>query len=218
MLIFRVFSALLSYPSAEMRAALDEMAEVVAASPLVGGNERTDLMALIDDLKRGDLLEVEERYSDLFDRGRALSLHLFEHLHGDSRDRGSAMVELKQLYREAGFDLSSSELPDYLPVVLEYLSCRDLAEARDMLADCAHILKVISRALIARQSPYAAVIQALLVIAGEQPVDASKVPLAKERPDSIDREWREEPAFAGANLASAPPVGAPEPGERHVVE
>lgn len=208
MLIFRAFSALLSYPSAEMRTALPEIAEVVRREALVGESQRRDLLALVDDLGRGDQLEAEERYSDLFDRGRALSLHLFEHLHGDSRDRGSAMVELKQLYEAAGFDLSSSELPDYLPVVLEYLSCRELVEAREMLADCAHILKVIARALIARQSHYAAVLQSLLVIAGEQPVDATSVKPAKERPDSIDREWREEPAFGGAPDMTGP-TGAP---------
>jgi nitrate reductase delta subunit len=207
MLLFRVFSALLSYPSLDMRAALPDMAEVVGQSPLIGTSEREGLLALIDDLAQGDQLDVEERYSDLFDRGRALSLHLFEHLHGDSRDRGSAMVELKQLYASAGFDLSSSELPDYLPVVLEYLSCRSSDEAREMLADCAHILKVIARALISRQSHYATVLQALLVIAGEQPVDAAKVPPAKERPDSIDREWREEPAFGGAP-SMVPPAPA----------
>ncbi len=198
MLIFKVFSALLSYPTVEMRAALPEMAAAVMQAPLLEGREREELLALIDDLARGDQLEAEERYSDLFDRGRALSLHLFEHLHGDSRDRGAAMVELKQLYEAAGLDLSSSELPDYLPVVLEYLSCRDLGEARAMLIDCAHILTVIARALIARRSPYAAVLQALLAISGEPRVDPASVPPAKERPDSIDREWREEPAFGGA--------------------
>lgn len=218
MLIFRVFSALLSYPSAEMRAALPEMANAVCASSLVPASQRGDLLALIDDLGKGDLLEAEERYSDLFDRGRALSLHLFEHLHGDSRDRGSAMVELKELYAAAGFELSSTELPDYLPVVLEYLSCREIIEAREMLADCAHILKVIAGALIARRSGYAAVLQTLLTIAGEQPVDAAKVAPAKERADSIDREWREEPAFAGAPFPSVPTGGKPETGERHVVE
>jgi nitrate reductase delta subunit len=130
---------------------------------------------LIDELGDGDLLAVEERYVDLFDRGRALSLHLFEHLHGESRDRGEAMVELKRLYEQAGFDLTARELPDYLPVVLEYLSCRDLPEARDMLVDCAHILATIGRSLVARRSRYAAVLQALLVIAGERPIEVDKV-------------------------------------------
>jgi nitrate reductase delta subunit len=179
------------------------MAEVVERSPLIAPKERAGLTALMAAIGEGDVIDAEERYSEMFDRGRALSLHLFEHLHGDSRDRGSAMVELKTLYAQAGFDLVGHELPDYLPVVLEYLSCRDLTEAREMLADCAHILEVIARALIARRSPYAAVLQALLVIAGEAPVDADKVPPAKERLDALDRNWREEPAFAGA--PSAPP-------------
>lgn len=214
MLVLRVFSALLSYPTAEMRAALPEMADVVRGSALVAPAERDALLALIAGLGEGDLLDAEERYSDLFDRGRALSLHLFEHLHGDSRDRGSAMVELKSLYAAAGYELTSTELPDYLPVVLEYLSCRELDEAREMLADCAHILKVIDRALIARRSPYAAVLQALLAIAGQTPLDAAKVPIANERPDSIDKEWREEPAFAGVPLARASAQGTNAAGGR----
>jgi len=212
-----MFSALLSYPTSEMRAALDEMAGLIERSPLIAPAERPGLLALIASLGEGDLLDAEERYCELFDRGRALSLHLFEHLHGESRDRGTAMVELKQLYRAAGFDLVGNELPDYLPVVLEYLSCRELPEARDMLVDCAHILQVIARALIARQSNYAAVLQALLVIAGEQPVDVAKVPPAKERIEDLDRAWREEPAFGGDPQAAARPP-APARGGRHAME
>lgn len=217
MLEFKMFSALLSYPTSEMRAALDEMAGLIERSPLIAPAERPGLLALIASLGEGDLLDAEERYCELFDRGRALSLHLFEHLHGESRDRGTAMVELKQLYRAAGFDLVGNELPDYLPVVLEYLSCRELPEARDMLVDCAHILRVIARALIARQSDYAAVLQALLVIAGEQPVDVAKVPPAKERIEDLDRAWREEPAFGGDPQAAARPP-APARGGRHAME
>jgi len=187
-----------------MRRALPEIAEVVRSTPLLAPRERGGLLDLIDELGRGDLLDVEERYVDLFDRGRALSLHLFEHLHGDSRDRGEAMVDLKRVYGRAGFELPPRELPDYLPVVLEYLSCRDLAEAREMLADCAHILTTIGRSLIARRSRYASVLQALLVIGGERPIDAAKIPPVKEKPEALDRDWAEEPAFAGAP-ASAPP-------------
>jgi nitrate reductase delta subunit len=209
MLVFRAFSALLSYPSEEMRSALPEIANAISATPLVAPRERRDLLDLIDEIGRGKLLEAEERYVDLFDRGRALSLHLFEHLHGESRDRGKAMVELKQIYERAGFELSTRELPDYLPVVLEYLSCRDIAEAQAMLADCAHILKTIGRSLIARRSRYAAVLQALIVIAGEGPIDVAKVPPAKERTEALDRDWVEEPAFAGAPLSTSPPTGMP---------
>jgi nitrate reductase delta subunit len=198
MLLFKALSALLSYPTDEMRQALREIGDAVRASPLVGARERDDLFALIEDIGHGDLLAVEERYSDLFDRGRALSLHLFEHLHGDSRDRGEAMVELKQLYASAGFELSARELPDYLPVVLEYLSHRDIAEARDMLADCAHILAAIGRSLVARRSRYAGPIQALLVIAGEQPIDRAKIPPVPDRTEALDHDWAEQPAFADA--------------------
>jgi nitrate reductase delta subunit len=209
MLLFKALSALLSYPSEEMRQALPEIAGVISTAPLLDPARRDDLLALVGELGEGDLLTVEERYVDLFDRGRALSLHLFEHLYGESRDRGEAMVELKQLYEQAGFELSARELPDYLPVVLEYLSCRKLAEARDMLVDCAQILTTIGRSLVARRSGYAAVLQALLVIAGESPIEVDKVPPVKERMETLDREWAEQPAFGGVPAPTDPATGAP---------
>jgi nitrate reductase delta subunit len=195
-LLFKAFSALLSYPAAEMRQALPEIADVIRTSHLVASREQAALLALIEEIGSDDLLSAQEHYVDLFDRGRALSLHLFEHLHGESRDRGSAMVQLKELYAAAGFDLATRELPDYLPVVLEYLSCREMAEVREILTDCADILKTIAKALIARRSRYAAVLQALIVIAGEKPVDAATVPPARERNEALDRDWIEQPAFA----------------------
>lgn len=209
MIVFRALSALLSYPSEEMRRALPKIADVIRAAPTVAPGELRGLLGLIDELSQDDLLAAEERYVDLFDRGRALSLHLFEHLHGESRDRGEAMVELKHIYERAGFELSARELPDYLPVMLEYLSCRDLDEAREMLADCAHILTTIGRSLVARRSRYAAVLQALIVIAGESPIDVAKVPPITERTDALDRDWAEEPAFAGAPAAATPSAGTP---------
>jgi nitrate reductase delta subunit len=200
MIEFKAFSALLSYPTAELRQALPEIATVVGSSRLLDEDQRAALLRLTKELAAGDLLDDEERYVVLFDRSRSASLHLFEHLYGDSRDRGSAMAELKQLYKRAGFSLTTSELPDYLPVLLEYLSCRDLAEARDMLSDCAHILRRIAETLISRGSSYAAVLQALIVIAGEQP--ASAAPKAPRQRENLDRDWFEEPAFAGVPLTA----------------
>jgi nitrate reductase molybdenum cofactor assembly chaperone NarJ/NarW len=208
MIVLRALSALLSYPRDDLRHALPEIADAIHNSPLVAARERDGLMALIAELAAGDLLEVEERYVELFDRGRATSLHLFEHLHGESRDRGEAMVELKRLYEHAGFELSTRELPDYLPVVLEYLSCRDLAETREMLSDCANLLKGIARALMIRNSPYAAVMQTLLAIAGEAPLDIQPVPRVHEGGENLDRDWFEEPAF------DIPPAGRPAPASR----
>jgi nitrate reductase molybdenum cofactor assembly chaperone NarJ/NarW len=199
---FKALSALLSYPTEELRQALPEIAAIMRCSRLLAERQREELLTLTEELAAGDLLCAEERYVALFDRSRAASLHLFEHLYGDSRDRGSGMAGLKQLYERAGFSLTTSELPDFLPVVLEYLSCRDLAEARDMLSDCAHILRKIAETLISHGSSYAAVLQALIVIAGEQPVEASAVPRASRRRENVDRDWFEEPAFAGVPLAA----------------
>jgi nitrate reductase delta subunit len=202
MIVLRALGALLSYPREDLRRALPEIAELIRTSPLIAPRQRQDLLALIDDLGNGDLLEAEERYVELFDRGRAVSLHLFEHLYGEGRDRGQAMVDLKNLYARAGYELSTRELPDYLPVVLEYLSCRDLREARELLSDCAHIVRRIGQSLIARGSRYAAVLQALLVLAGEAVIDAAAVPCVTDRMDNLDRDWFEQPAFAAEPLST----------------
>jgi len=210
MIVLRALGALLSYPREEVRQALPEIAEAIRTSQLVAPRQREDLLAFIGNLRGSDLLEAEERYVELFDRGRAASLHLFEHLHGEGRDRGQAMIDLKRLYEQAGYELSSRELPDYLPVVLEYLSCRDLRETRELLGDCARILRRIGQSLIARGSGYATVLQALLVIAGEDPIDVAAVARVKERSEDLDRDWLEQPAFDGVPLAgagnSAPPA------------
>jgi nitrate reductase delta subunit len=208
MIVLRALGALLSYPREEVRQALPEIADAISGSQLIAARQRRDLLTLVDELRVGDLLEAEERYVELFDRGRAASLHLFEHLHGEDRDRGQAMVDLKRLYEHAGYELTMRELPDYLPVVLEYLSCRDIRETRELLSDCAHILRRIGESLIARGSAYAAVLQALLIIAGEDPIDAAAVPPVRERTENLDRDWFEQPAFGAEPPASA---GSPSP-------
>jgi nitrate reductase delta subunit len=204
-IVLRAFSALLSYPTQELRDALPEIADCIRVSTLVAQSEREPLLRFVDALADADLLDLEARYLELFDRGRATSLNLFEHLHGESRDRGQAMVDLKRHYERTGFDLASRELPDFLPVVLEYLSCRDLAEARDMLADCAHILRRIGEVLFARKSDYAFVFQALLAIAREPLIDPSAVRRFPEPPlEFLDREWAEPPAFGEGSPDVAP--------------
>jgi nitrate reductase delta subunit len=196
MIVFRALGALLSYPRGELRDALPEIAEAIRGSTLLRPEDGAAVLGLIDLLSSADPLWAEERYVELFDRGRATSLHLFEHVHGEARDRGAAMVELKAIYEQAGFRLTAGELPDYLPVVLEYLSCRDMAEARDMLGDCAHILRAIGEALRGRGSPYGAVFHALLGIIGEAGLSAKAAPQPAAEPEDLDRDWFEQPAFA----------------------
>ena len=96
--------------------------------------------AVSEELAGRDIYELEERYVSLFDRSRTLSLNLFEHVHGESRDRGGAMVSLIETYRAGGFEPATTELPDHLPVLLEFLSTRPFAEVQETLADAAHIL------------------------------------------------------------------------------
>jgi len=208
-LVLRALGALLSYPGGEMRAALPEIAEMVRGAPLMAPDHRAAMLALIDLLRSADPLWAEERYVELFDRGRATSLHLFEHVHGEARDRGEAMVELKAVYERAGLRLRANELPDYLPVVLEYLSCRSLAEARDMLGDCAHILRAIGGALRERGSSYSTVFTALLGIVGEEDASEEAASRRPAPPEDIDHDWTEQPAFA----SEPGPTGA-RPGRR----
>ena len=193
-MLLRALGALLTYPRPELVDALPEIAAVLAHADGLPPAERAGLAALVGDMQRTDPLELEERYVGLFDRGRATSLNLFEHLHGDSRDRGPAMVALMDVYARAGFRMATRELPDFLPVVLEYLSCRDRAEVRAMLVDCAHILRSIGDALLARDSRYATVFAALLAIAGEPGLDRNRAPQAAE--PAFDDDWAEQPAFA----------------------
>ncbi|MCX7892795.1 MAG: nitrate reductase molybdenum cofactor assembly chaperone [Burkholderiales bacterium] len=195
----KALGALLTYPGPALREALAEIAAVVEADGLLARKTRAAVRELADELAAGDALETEERYVGTFDRGRRTSLHLFEHVHGDSRDRGQAMVDLAAVYERAGFRLAANELPDFLPAVLEYLSYRPLAEAREMLADCAHILRAIGETLASGGSRYAAVFAALLEIAGEPGLRPGSVPPAEERP--LDEEWAEEPVVFGPGAA-----------------
>jgi len=202
MITFRALAALLTYPGRELIDALPEIAGALESSRLIGTVQKQRLADLVTELRRADRYELEERYVALFDRGRATSLHLFEHVHGDSRERGRAMVDLGRVYERAGFQLAENELPDYLPAVLEYLSCRPVAEARDILGDCAHVLRAVGERLAGRGSRYAAVFDAILHAAGESGVDFKKAPAPEPEP-ATDDDWAEAPAFGPARPPSA---------------
>jgi nitrate reductase delta subunit len=193
--VLKALGALLAYPSDELVAALPEIGALIDLEARLPREALAELVLLQEELGMADLLDAQERYVALFDRGRATSLHLFEHVHGDSRDRGPAMVDLKEVYARAGLQLAPGELPDYLPAVLEYLALRPFAEAKEMLGDCAHILRAVGEALRQRGSRYAAVPNALLLLIGDQPL-AAEVPAAAPEPP-LDDEWREEPVFFG---------------------
>jgi len=197
---FKVLAALLSYPEQELTEAVDELEQTLDGEKLLSRGERRALDALFAALRENDLMTLQEQYVGLFDRVRSLSLHLFEHVHGESRDRGQAMVDLKQLYENHGFALASNELPDFLPAFLEYLSFVPFEEARELLADSVHILEGLGARLKKRGSPYGAVFHALVALSGEKvaPSVVDDAEIRKEDdPATLDMLWQEEPAFGG---------------------
>ena len=199
----KLLAVLLSYPSEELVAALPEIARRLGAEPALRGATQDALAGLLAELRREDVLDLQERYVAQFDSGRSTSLHLFEHVHGDSRDRGQAMVDLNALYRRSGFVIKANELPDYLPAVLEYLATRPAAEVHELLQDCVHILRAIGEHLIAGGSPYAAVIAALLDLHGAAPLAVPKKRAVKARAAPVlDEEWDEAPVEFGPNAAA----------------
>ena len=163
---YKALSALLAYPSADLVAALPDIAAIVEREPRLSPRAQGGAARARDEARDGRPPRPAGAYVALFDRGRATSLHLFEHVHGDSRDRGQAMVDLKEIYARNGFVLAGNELPDFLPAVLEYLSQRPEAEAKDMLGDCAHILRAVGEALQDRGSDYAPCFAAALAMVG----------------------------------------------------
>jgi len=206
----RVLAHLLSYPGAELRAHLPELRSALHDERALTFGRLAEIDQLIDRLSdRGQhrrALDIEADYVELFDRGRGTALHLFEHVHGDSRDRGPAMVDLVKTYDAAGLFLAPGELPDHLTVVLEYASTQPPEQARAFLGEIAHILQVIFSALLKRQSAHACVLAALLDLAGEK---AQAVPVPPE--PEVDESWEEPPAFGGCSTQGQARPGQPQP-------
>ena len=190
----RVLALLLGYPDAELRSHLPDLRAALHAERALSASRLTELDALIATLGRKAVLEVESDYVEMFDRGRATSLHLFEHVHGDSRDRGPAMIDLTKTYEQAGLFLGENEMPDFVPVVLEFTSTLQPRQAREFLGEMAHIFNAIFAALQKRESPYACVLGALLELAGEK---ASPVEVVADEP--IDAIWEEPVVFDGCS-------------------
>lgn len=219
MLTLKVLSALLSYPQADTLAALDEMAAAVDQENRLPPAQAAALLSFIESWRGSDLLDLQEAYVALFDRGRSLSLHLFEHVHGESRDRGQAMVDLLALYESCGYQLAARELPDYIPLFLEYLSQQTPATAVALLQDAMPVLSLLGARLAERGSPYRVLFDALAGLAGE-PADAEQIrqQAAAEGPDAtlanMDQIWEEETVSFLANPSTCQ---TPRPGEQPIV-
>ena len=194
----KALSALLTYPTTELQQAAGEISKAIENEPAISFALREQLHKLLSELAGGDIYDLQERYVLLFDRTRSLSLHLFEHVHGESRDRGQAMIDLKAQYEKAGLEQDTPELPDFLPLFLEYASTLLAEEARDALAQPAHIFAALAERLRKRRSAYEAVLRALVALSATKPkADDVTALLALPDPDAgdlaaLDAAWEDE--------------------------
>ena len=208
---FKALSALLTYPGRELQEAVPAI-RTVLGEELLSSASVSALEPLLVSLESGDIYDLQERYVLLFDRSRTLSLNLFEHIHGESRDRGGAMVDLIETYRAGGFDLAGAELPDHLPVLLEFLSTRPLGEAREILADAGHILVALAERLARRESDYAAVLEALVAVSGADSTTGEAQALLSQQDDdpedlaALDAVWEEAQVTFGPDPSAGCPV------------
>jgi nitrate reductase molybdenum cofactor assembly chaperone NarJ/NarW len=199
----KALSALLTYPTAELQQAAGEISKAIDAAQMIPIRIRDQMHTLLTEIAVGDLYDLQERYVLLFDRTRSLSLHLFEHVHGESRDRGQAMIDLKSQYEQYNLLMSTAELPDFVPLFLEYLSLLPAQEACDTLGQPAHIFAAMAERLRKRQSAYEAVFRALVALAAAKPKDEEvSALLTLPDPDAadlaaLDAAWEDEPVNFG---------------------
>lgn len=204
---FKALSALLNYPTAELQQAVDEIGEAIDSGRIIPSAIRKQLHALVAEFASGDLYDLQERYVLLFDRTRTLSLHMFEHVHGESRDRGQAMIDLKAQYENANLLMSSTDLPDFVPLFLEYLAMLPAREACDTLGQPAHIFAAMAERLRKRESSYEAVFRALVALAAAKP-KAEEVSALLTMPDpdatdlvALDAAWEDEQVMFGPSAS-----------------
>jgi nitrate reductase delta subunit len=202
-------SALLSYPTADLQGAVPVLRAALDAESVVPAKQRGRLEPILAELASHDLYDLQERYILLFDRTRSLSLHLFEHVHGETRDRGQAMVDLAQLYERHGVAVATSELPDYLPLFLEFLSLIRPHEAKGLIGETAHILELIRQRLKKRGSTYSSVLSAITTLAQARVADTVAERVAAEPVDdpndlaALDAAWLDAEVRFGPASADA---------------
>lgn len=198
MMTLKVLAALLDYPDEQTLADLPEMQSLMEAEKVLPAEAMTQLARFMAELEEQDLMDVQAEWVSQFDQSRSLSLNLFEHVHGDSRDRGQAMVDLRGMYTANGLEPAADELPDYLPLFLEYLAMRPSEEALNLLAEASHVVAALAERLRARSSRHTPVMEAVSLLAGVR--GAGEVATPDTDPD-MDEAWAEEPVDFGPGSA-----------------
>lgn len=195
--ILTLISRLIDYPTEDIHSAKHDIEQFINNDEQLSDEDKAGLISFVEGRLAMDILDWQSDYDALFERGRSLSLLLFEHLHGESRDRGQAMIDLIAEYKKAGLDISQRELPDYIPLFLEFISTQGEANARGWLQDVSHILALLKVRLEQRDSDYAALFTALVNLAKtEINFDDLAAQVKGEKRDdtkeAIDKVWEEE--------------------------
>ncbi len=213
MRLLKLVGVLMDYPQDELWQHREEMLSA-AHDPELSNRRQAELRDFVGKLLDADPLAAQDTWLTTFERGRSMSLLLFEHIHGESRDRGQAMVDLIDAYRNNGFELAAKELPDYLPLLLEYLSHRPTDEARDWLGHVKHIVGMLAARAAERRSPYTILFTILVELAaGKLDLSVLRRRASEEPRDDtaevMDRLWEEEAVRFGpeARAEDCAPAG-----------
>ncbi|MGH8475071.1 MAG: nitrate reductase molybdenum cofactor assembly chaperone [Methylococcales bacterium] len=207
----KVISVLLCYPDEGLYEHYQQLASVLREEAVIPEQDQLALIRLMESLCAKNLLDAQSDYVETFDRSRSLSLLLFEHVHGESRERGQAMVDLMKIYEDNGFEISARELPDFLPLFLEYLSFRPESEIIEWLSNVQHILAVLQGRLENRQNSYSVLFSALLnLIQANVDMQAIQKEISSETrddtPEALDQVWEEEMVTFGADKTQTPGI------------
>ena len=201
---YKVLSLLLSYPNDELQKFLLQVEEELREESLLQEDKITEIVKFCIRFNQLDLTNWQEEYVQLFDYSRSVSLHIFEHIKGDSRDRGQAMVNLMEFYKESGMHLIAKELPDYIPAFLEFLSTLSINKSAELLGETVNIMDKINEALSDSKNPYSSIFKAVITLSAKQPDKAiTRAMIKNEKPLDLDAEYEEEPVtFGGAACSS----------------
>ncbi len=205
---FKILGLFLTYPEGTVFNASEELLQTLRSEGILPNKSIQRMERFLKTQKNKDLMDVQADYVDTFDRGRSHCLHLFEHIHGESRDRGQAMVDLRETYATKELHINNGELPDYLPLFLEFLSQCSIKEAKELLGEAIDIIAMIGLKLKKLTSPYAEVFDAIQILSTVKPdevkiakalIDSPKDPVTLEE---LDKEWKEAEAFSIDGLSA----------------
>ena len=206
---YKILSLLLSYPSEELQNFLIEADKELREEALLKKKRIEEIGKFCKRFNQLDLTDWQGEYVQLFDYSRSVSLHIFEHIQGDSRDRGQAMVNLMEFYKEKGMHLTAKELPDYIPAFLEFLSTLSVTKAADLLGETVTIIDKINEALSNSKNLYSSIFKAIISLSAKQPDKAiTREMIKNEKPMDLDAEYEEEAVtFGGAACSSQETLG-----------